>query len=58
MSNQTTYRLEVFGKIEPADKFAYHLFGEENLTFEQAMAIIEDLHKRPVHNQEIHLIQE
>jgi hypothetical protein len=51
----TTYRLEVFDKLNPADKFAYHLFGEENLTFEQAMAIIEDLDYRPV---EIRLIQE
>jgi hypothetical protein len=54
-----TYRLEVFGKIKPTEELVYHLFGEDNLTFEQAMAIIEDLHKRPcVLNQEIHLIQE
>jgi hypothetical protein len=57
---QTTYRLEVYGQtlIRPEGKNIC-LFGDENLTFEQAMAIIEDLHKRPcVLNQEIHLIQE
>jgi hypothetical protein len=55
-----TYRLEVFGqsRIKPEGK-NIHLFGEDNLSFEQAMAIVEDLNKRQfILNQEIHLIQE